>query len=114
MYAAVAVVPGNANECPVLYELVRQFVERVGQGVIKRLILDRGFIDGKNIARCKQEWGIDVLLPMKRKMDIWEDAWALGKRCPWQNWSHPHRCPNQSRLQRPQAILRRELKDRKR
>jgi hypothetical protein len=41
-------------------------------------------IDGKNISRCKQEWGIDVLLPMKRNMNIWEDAWALGKQCPWQ------------------------------
>jgi len=40
----------------------------VGRGVIKLLILDRGFIDGKNISRCKHEWGIDVLLPMKKKM----------------------------------------------
>jgi hypothetical protein len=36
--------------------------------------VDRGLIDGKNISRCKQEWGIDVLLPMKRNMNIWEDA----------------------------------------
>jgi hypothetical protein len=84
VYAALAVVPGNDHECPVLYQLVEQFIKAVGKGVMKRLIVDRGLIDGKNISRCKQEWGIDVLLPMKRNMNIWEDAWALGKQCPWQ------------------------------
>jgi len=64
----------------VLYQLVENFLRHVGQGSIKLLILDRGFIDGKNITRCKQEWGIDVLLPMKKKMDIWQDAWAWPSR----------------------------------
>jgi hypothetical protein len=53
VYAALAVVPGNAHECPVLYQLVEQFVRRMGKGIIKLLILDRGFVDGKNISRCK-------------------------------------------------------------
>ncbi len=52
VYAGLAVVPGNAHEGPVLYELVEQFVRQVGKGVIKRLILDRGFVDGPNITRC--------------------------------------------------------------
>ena len=56
VYAGLAVVPGNDHECPVLYQLVQQFVEQVGKGVMKLLILDRGFIDGKNISRCKQDW----------------------------------------------------------
>jgi hypothetical protein len=113
VYAALAVVPGNAHECPVLYQLVAQFVKQVGKGVLKRLILDRGFIDGKNITRCKREWGIDVLLPMKRKMDIWEDAWALGKRCPWQELIAPTPLPKPVSSHRPQAIVRRELKRQK-
>lgn len=113
VYAALAVVPGNAHEGPVLYQLVEQFVKQVGKGVLKRLILDRGFIDGKNITRCKQEWGIDVLLPMKRKMDIWEDAWALGKRCPWQELVAPTPLPKPVSSQRPQEIVRRELKRQK-
>lgn len=110
VYAGLAVVPGNAHECPVLYELVEQFVKQVGKGVIKLLILDRGFIDGKNITRCKQQWGIDVLLPMKRNMDIWKDAWALGKRCPWQEATTPVRPPKPAPAQRPEAIVRRERK----
>ncbi len=113
VYAALAVVPGNVHECPVLYQLVEQFVQQVGPGVIKRLILDRGFIDGKNITRCKQQWGIDVLLPMKRNMDIWEDAWALGKRCPWQELAAPVPQPKLPPSHRPEAIVRRELKRQK-
>jgi len=113
VYAALAVVPGNAHECPVLYELVEQFVKQVGKGVLKRLILDRGFIDGKNITRCKLEWGIDVLLPMKRKMDIWEDAWALGERCPWQVLVAPTPLPKPAPPHRPEEIVRRELKRQK-
>jgi len=113
VYAALAVVPGNDHECPVLYQLVEQFVKGVGKGVMKRLIVDRGLIDGKNISRCKQEWGIDVLLPMKRKMNIWEDAWALGQQCPWQplRRAAPERKVPPSH--RPEVIVQRELKRQK-
>jgi len=113
VYAALAVVPGNAHEAPVLYQLVEQFVQAVGKGVLKRLILDRGFVDGKNITRCKREWGIDVLLPMKRKMDIWQDAWALAKECPWQELAAPAPEPRLPPSHRPEAIIRRELKRQK-
>lgn len=84
VYAAAALVAGNAHEAPVLFRLVEQFVQAVGPGVIKLLILDRGFIDGKNISRCKTEFGIDVLIPLKKKMDIGTDAWALAEREKWQ------------------------------
>jgi hypothetical protein len=77
-FVAVTVLSGNAHECPVLYEQVRQFVETVGAGVMKRLILDRrGFLDGKAISQCKEHYGIDVLIPVRRSMDIYTDAMAL-------------------------------------
>ncbi len=113
VYAAMKVVPGNAHECPVLYELVEQFVNRVGKGVMKLLILDRGFIDGKNISRCKQDWGIDVLIPIKKKMDIWTDAWDLGKGAKWQTLAPPAPEPKQTPRDRPEAIVQRELKRQK-
>jgi len=113
VYAGLAVVPGNAHECPVLYQLVEQFVRQVGKGVIKLLILDRGFIDGKNLSRCKQEWGLDVLLPMKKKMNIWEDAWALSKQCPWQSWAAAAPAPKAPPSHRPEVIVQRELKRQK-
>lgn len=113
VYAAMKVVPGNAHECPVLYELVEQFVRRVGQGVMKRLILDRGFIDGKNISRCKTKWGMDVLIPIKKKMDIWADAWALGQRAAWRTLTPPKLEPNKTPENRPKAIIQREAKRQK-
>jgi hypothetical protein len=113
VYAALALLPGNAHEGPVLYGLVGNFVKHVGKGVIKLLLLDRGFIDGPNIALCKQQWGIDVVVPMKKKMDIWQDAWALGKQCPWQQLAQPASAPKPVPPQRPQVIVRRELKRQK-
>jgi hypothetical protein len=62
-FVAVKIVSGNDHECPLLYDLVKQFVENLGKGVIKKLILDRGFLDGAQISRCKSEYGIDVLIP---------------------------------------------------
>ena len=106
----LAVVPGNAHEAPVLYELVENFVKQVGKGVIKLLILDRGFIDGKNLTRCKQQWGMDVLLPMKKNMDIWEDAWALGKQSDWQELAPALPAPKPSPPGRPEVLVRRERK----
>ncbi len=113
VYAAMKVVPGNDHECPVLYELVEQFVQQMGTGIIKLLILDRGFIDGKNISRCKAEWGIDVLIPIKKKMDIWGDAWALGARAAWQTVAPPNPEPKKAPANRPEAIVRRESKRQK-
>jgi hypothetical protein len=55
VYAGPAVVPGNAHVDPVLYELVENLVRHVCRCVIKLLILDRGFIDGPRITRCKRE-----------------------------------------------------------
>ena len=63
VFVAVKVISGKDHESPVLYELVKQFVEAVGPGVIKRLILDRGFLDGEAISLCKKKYGIDILIP---------------------------------------------------
>lgn len=110
VYAAAALVPGNAHECPILYELVERFVQAVGPGVMKLLILDRGFVDGKNISRCKKQWGIDVLIPLKKKMDIWEDAWALGKRETWQSFAVSEPAAKTPGKDKPEGIARREAK----
>jgi hypothetical protein len=77
LFVAVRVLPGNAHECPVLYALVEEFVQAVGKGVMKRLILDRGFLDGQAISQCKEQYGIDILIPIRRNMDIYADAIAL-------------------------------------
>ncbi len=107
VYAALAVVPGNAHEDPILYALVEAFVRRAGPGVLKQLILDRGFIDGPRIAYCKTVLGVDVLIPLKKNMDLWTDAWRLSEKLPWQPQAVP--APPAARpLQRPLVIERRE------
>lgn len=76
--------------------------------MIKKLILDRGFIDGERISHCKRDLDIEVILPMKKKMDIWQDAWALGRTQPWQPWNVPPPPVPPLPANRPEVLLRRE------
>jgi hypothetical protein len=109
VYAALAVVPGNTHEGPILYQLVEQFVGRMGPGVMKKLILDRGFIDGPRIAYCKTVLGVDVLIPLKKKMDLWTDAWRLAEQGTWQPEVRPS-APAAPAFKRPLVIEKREQK----
>jgi len=111
-FVALKLLPGNAHECPVLYGLVKQFVETVGKGVMKRLILDRGFLDGKAISTCKKEYGIDVLIPVRRNMDIYQDAMALLQLpdIDWVCLEKPVAETKEPPRPRPEAIVKREKK----
>jgi hypothetical protein len=112
IFVAVRVVPGNEHECPILYELVRQFAEGSGKGVMKRLIVDRGFLDGEAISRCKKDYGIDILIPVRRNMDIYGDAMALF-RLPEVDWVYCKDPPAETikpARPRPKAIVKREKK----
>jgi hypothetical protein len=110
LYAGLEVTAGKDHENPILYRLVEQFIECHGRGVLKRLIVDRGFIDGPEIGRCKKEWGVDVLIPARSNMDIYQDVVSLaasGELC-FQPWGPPalHHIP--IALHRPQHIRKRE------
>ena len=52
-------------------------MDAVGPGVIKLLILDRGFIDGAFITEMKRKHGIDVLIPLKSNMTALDEALRL-------------------------------------
>ncbi len=112
LFVAVRVVAGNDHECPVLYALVEDFVRTVGKGVMKRLILDRGFLDGEAISQCKEQYGIEILIPIRRNMDIYADAMALFQSSDVQ-WveckgqEEGAKKPDRPRL-RPRAIVKRE------
>ena len=111
-FVSLQVLPGNVHESPVLYEQVRQFVETVGKGVMKRLILDRGFLDGRNISTCKKDYGIDVLIPVRRNMDIYEDAMALFQQpdVTWVCLEEPVAEVKETPRLKPKAIVKREKK----
>lgn len=110
VYAAVALLPGNAHEVGPLYELVEQFVQAVGPGIIKWLILDRGLIDGARISRCKQDWGIEVVIPIRKDMDLWTDAWALTCGQSWTRLPADPQPPPSIPPNRPDCLRRREAK----
>jgi hypothetical protein len=111
---AMRLVPGNEHECPILYEMVDQFVEQVGENVIRRLLLDRGFIDGEKIAHCKRKHGIDILIPVRKDMDIYEDVLGLLKlnETKFEEYRAPKRDPvDAPRLPHsPESVRKRELK----
>ncbi len=112
VYAALALLPGDAHEVGPFYQLVEGFVRTAGVGVIKWLLLDRGFIDGEQISRCKQQWGIEVVIPVRKKMDIWSDAWALAQREHWTRLPTPPPAPVPVPPSRPEHLRRREAKRR--
>ena len=112
--AAMRVVPGNEHECPILYEMIDQFVEQLGTDVIRRLLLDRGFIDGEQIARCKRKHGIDILIPVRKDMEVYQDVLGLLKlnETKFEEYQAPKREPvDAPRLPHsPESVRKRELK----
>jgi hypothetical protein len=110
LYGGIVVTAGKDHECPILYDMVEKFVGYHGKGTIKKLILDRGFIDGPNIGRCKQEWGIDVLIPARKDMDIYQDVVDLAKagRLEFKPWMPPAPFEKPIPLHRPEHIRKRE------
>ena len=115
LFVAVKVISGKDHESPVLYELVEQWVETVGMGVIKRLILDRGFLDGAAISLCKKKYGIDILIPLRRNMDLYVDALALFREpeVPWVEYQEPKEEGKGPLRPKPPVIRQREKKRQK-
>jgi hypothetical protein len=60
-------------------EIVEAFVRTIGKGVIKKVIMDRGFLDGPMITKWKKEYRIDSLIPLKKNMCALTDALSLAK-----------------------------------
>lgn len=107
-YVGLRVVNARAHECPILYGMVENFVEAVGQGVMKDLIVDRGFVSGEDISRCKKKLGVEVIVPLRKNMAIYEDAWGLSKLpgIQWQEYERK-KDPEVVRV-KPEAIRKRE------
>ena len=110
LYAGLEVTSGKDHESPSLYRLVEQFVASHGKGVMQRLILDRGFLDGPAIGRCKTEWGIDVLIPAKSNMDVVQDVVGLATagQVRFEPWARPPVEVKQIPVHRPENVRQRE------
>ena len=92
--AGVRVLRANQAEGPALWELVDAFVAAVGRGVMKVLVVDRGFIDGPQMGRLKTEYGVDTVIPIRKNMDILQDVrGVVTLDVPWQEYHPTHRQP---------------------
>lgn len=102
----------EGSEVAELLPMVRRFHQAVGPGVMKLLLVDRGFIDGKSIGAIKQDCSADVIVPLKSKMLITEDAWRLAEvdSSPWRVWTPPEKKPPPDPPDRPEDIRQREKK----
>ncbi len=113
-FAGLRVLAGKGAEQPQLRHLVDGFVGGVGRGVMKMVIVDRGFIDGATISHLKQEHGVDTLVPLKKGMLDLADAQVLAKADgePWEVWRPPTPEAPPEPAERPAVIRKREAKRR--
>jgi hypothetical protein len=70
---------GNTDELVQAETLVGDFVHAVGKGVLKLLILDRGYIDGAFIGKVKNEYDSEVLIPLRSNMEMLTDAQRIAE-----------------------------------
>lgn len=85
LYLGAHLGPGDASELKAGEQLVDDFMRRCGPHRLKLLIVDRGFIDGPMITRFKKGHRLDVLMPLKKNMDAYQDVLGLArlKETPW-------------------------------
>ncbi len=109
-FAGFSLLGGKEAESPQLRILVDRFVAAVGKGVMKTLVFDRGFIDGKTITHLKKAHGIDCVFPLKANMLDAKDAFVLAKadKQPWVTWRLPPRAKPPEPEDRPEVVRRRE------
>lgn len=68
---------GNEDELIQADRLVPAFCQQFN-GLMKLLIVDRGYIDGEFIGRIKQDHGVDVLIPLKKNMINAQESIAIA------------------------------------
>ena len=90
---AIHITTANDADSPMLLDMVKRGVANLGEGKIKVLIADRGFIDGGKMYQLKYDMGIDFVIPAKKNMEIWKcvtglrdenannvEEWVYGKK----------------------------------
>lgn len=69
--------PGNEDELVQAERLVPSFCNRF-KGLMKTLIMDRGYIDGDFIGKIKKDHAVDTLIPLRKNMDDFKEAIAIA------------------------------------
>ena len=94
VFLGTKVAGGRTHDKPMGQKIVDDFVANMGKGKIKSLIADRGFLDGPMISCFKNKYGIDMLIPLKKNMDAYQDAAWLSRLedRPWQKVDETTSC----------------------
>lgn len=71
-------IPIRRHESTVAAELVKEGQDILGENAPNVILMDRGFISGPLFASWKKE-GLDVVVPLKRNMNLFEDMQGLAK-----------------------------------
>jgi hypothetical protein len=74
LIVAAQVAPINRHDTNFTLDLLHQAIANVGQGVIKVLVLDRGFLDGETLWAIKHRYGVDFVIPSKDDMRVTAEA----------------------------------------
>ena len=112
--AGLRVMRANQAEALALWNLLETFVDAVGRGVLKVLLVDRGFIDGSQIGRLKTEFGVDTVIPIRKNMDILQDVRGIVTLdVPWEEYRPARREPLQPPRTKDPVIAKREKKRQK-
>ncbi len=90
----VRALRANESEATALWPLLNTFLAAVGPGVMKVLLVDRGFLNGPEIGRLKRDHGIDTVIPIRSDMNLQEDVRGL-MRLPttWEEYKPTRRPP---------------------
>lgn len=67
---AVIITSANVADKNLLLTTVRHAVTILGPDVIKTLIFDKGYWDGKTLFKLKKQYGIDFIVPAKKNLKV--------------------------------------------
>jgi len=82
LVVAVKVVQIQEHDSPFTRQLLQLGIENLGEGIIRVLLIDRGFLDGLTLWQIKHEDGIDFVVPVKSNMNVTADARTFLKQIP--------------------------------
>lgn len=77
---------GNDDELDHAPELIEAFTKAVGKGVIKKLIMDRGYISGEFISSLKNKYDINAVVPFKKNMTAFKDSVRIAENIEHEKW----------------------------
>lgn len=82
LVVAVKVVQIQEHDSQFTRQLLQQGIENLGEGAIKVLLIDRGFLDGLTLWKIKNEDSTDFVVPVKTNMHVTTDARAFLQQKP--------------------------------